>query len=143
MLPFYAFLMRKPWRGHCFFQSSDKKATCLTRTQTKILRIFEKQRIKLDFFVNFLKKRYFLDFKTTAKFFDFIFQFWRSAILLCRTVYLFFQVPLCNQPTIVLRHWKRYQTGTFKPYSTLLRTIGFSSMIYIKLWRMKKNALKI
>ena len=42
-----------------FFQSSDKKATSPTRTQTKILGISEKQRIKLAIFVNFLKKKHF------------------------------------------------------------------------------------
>ena len=46
-----------------FFHSSDKKVTCLTRTQIKVLGIFEKQRINLDIFVNFLKKnRFFLHF---------------------------------------------------------------------------------
>ena len=39
-------------------QSSNKKATCLTRTQIIILGIFEKQRTKLDIFVNFLKKKH-------------------------------------------------------------------------------------
>ena len=40
-------------------QSSNKKATCLTRTQIIILGIFEKQRTELDIFVNFLKKKHF------------------------------------------------------------------------------------
>ena len=39
-----------------YFQSS---APCLTRTQIKILGISEKQGIKLDIFVNFLKKKHF------------------------------------------------------------------------------------
>ena len=43
-----------------FFQSSDKKFTCLTPT-----------RIKLDIFVKFLKEEHFLHFKTII-FFDFI-----------------------------------------------------------------------
>ena len=42
-----------------FFQSSDKKLTCFTETQIKNLRISEKQRIKSDIFVNFLKKKHF------------------------------------------------------------------------------------
>ena len=42
-----------------FFQSSEKNVTCLTPTQIKILEISEKQRIKLDIFVNFLKKKHF------------------------------------------------------------------------------------
>ena len=43
-----------------FFQSSDKNVNCLTRTQIKILGIFEKQRIELNIFVSFLKKTLFL-----------------------------------------------------------------------------------
>ena len=49
-----------------YFQSS---APCLTRTQIKILGISEKQGIKLDIFVNFLKKKqFFLHFKATIFF---------------------------------------------------------------------------
>ena len=40
-----------------FFQFSDKKTTCLTRAQIKILGISEKQIITLDIFVNFLRWR--------------------------------------------------------------------------------------
>ena len=36
-------------------------------------------------------------------------QFWSSATLLIRVLYLLFQVAVCNQLTIVLRHWKRYR----------------------------------
>ena len=100
-----------------FFQSSDKNTACLMRTQIKKLGISEKQRIKLDILSIFSKINIFLDFKTTIISFDFILQFWRSAILSSRTLYLFFQVALGYQPTVVLRHWKRYWTGTFKPYS--------------------------
>ena len=68
-----------------FFQSSDKKVTCLTWTQIKVLGISEKQRINLDIFVNVLKKTlfflFFLYFKTV--FFLILFcSFWRKAILL-------------------------------------------------------------
>ena len=42
-----------------FFQPSDKKVTCLTRIQTKVLGVFEKLRINLDIFVTFLKKKCF------------------------------------------------------------------------------------
>ena len=131
-----------------FFSPQIKKATCLTRTK-KNVRNSEKQRIKLDIFVNFLKKKqqHFLYFKTTLILFDLTLQFWRSTILLSQTLYLFFQVALCNQPTVVLRHWKRYRTGTFKPCSTLLWTIGFSTVTYIELWwsvkDMQKYAQKI
>ena len=83
------------------FQSSDKKAPCLTRTQIKILGISEKQRIKLDIFVNFGKKKHFLYFETTFfyyYYFYFNLQFWRSATLLTRTFVSF--IPSCSlQPT--------------------------------------------
>ena len=47
-----------------FFQFSDKKVTCLRRTQIKVLGIPEKKIINLDIFVNFLKKKLlFLHFK--------------------------------------------------------------------------------
>ena len=138
---------RTPLQTDNFFQSSGKKGICITRTQIKILGISEKQRINLDIFVSFLKKKHFLHFKTTTIFFDFILQFWKSAILLRSTLYLFFQVALCNPPTVVLRHWKWYRTGTFKLYSTLLWTISFSSVTYIKLWwsvkDLQKNELKL
>ena len=55
-------------------QTSDKKVTCLLRIQIKVLGISEKQRINLGIFVNFLKKKRFLHFKTVI-FFDFISQF--------------------------------------------------------------------
>ena len=42
-----------------FLQPSDKKVTRLTRAQIKILGISEKQRINLDIFDNFLKKKCF------------------------------------------------------------------------------------
>ena len=62
-----------------FFQSSDIKFTCLTRTQIKVLGISEKQRINLDIFVNFLKKkRFFLHFKIVF-FFYFILQFLKKS----------------------------------------------------------------
>ena len=47
----------------------------------KILRISEKQRIKLDIFLDFPEKQHFLDFKTTVIFFHFILHIWRSGIL--------------------------------------------------------------
>ena len=97
-----------------FFQSSVKKAMCLTRTQIKIFGISEKQIIKLDILVSFLKKRHFLHFRATI-IFRFIFQFWKSVTLLSRTLHQFFQVALCKQQTVVLHHWKRYRTGTMLP----------------------------
>ena len=64
-----------------FFQSSDKKVTCLTQTQIKVLGISEKQRINFDIFVNFLKKKrfFFLHFKKVILFFDFILQFLKES----------------------------------------------------------------
>ena len=64
-----------------FFQSSDKKVICLTRTKIKVLGNSEKQRINLDIFVNFLKKKRF--FYTLKQYFCLIsfFSFWRKAIL--------------------------------------------------------------
>ena len=113
----------------------------------KNFRNFEKKIIKLGIFVNFLKMKHFLHFKTGMILFDFILQFWRSTILLCGTLYLFLHVALCNQPTVVLRHWKWYWKRTFKPYSTPLWTIAFSAVTYIDLWwsvnDLQKNALKI
>ena len=103
-----------------FFQSSHKKSACLTRTQLKILGISKKQIIKLDIFFNFLKIKFFFYTLKRQYLFAFILQFWMSAILLSRTLNLFFQVSLCIQPTVVLRHWKRYRTGAFKPYPTPL-----------------------
>ena len=75
-----------------FFQSSDIKFTCLTRTQIKVLGISEKQRINLDTFVNFLKKKrlFFLYFKIVI-FFVFLISFcsfWRKAILLSITAHI-------------------------------------------------------
>ena len=38
-------------------------------------------------------------------------QFWRNAISLSWTLYFFLRVALCNQATVVLRHWIRYFTS--------------------------------
>ena len=56
-----------------FFQSSDEKVTYLTRTQIKALGISEKQRINLNIFVNFLKKKLFFLHTLKEKFFLFYF----------------------------------------------------------------------
>ena len=55
------------------FQSSDKRVTCLTRTQIIVLRISEKQRINLDILFNILKKKRF--FYTLKQFYLFIYLF--------------------------------------------------------------------
>ena len=64
----------------------------------------------------------------------------RSTILLSRTLYLFFQVTPCNQPIVVLRHWKRY--GTCKPYSTPNRIYWFQYCDLIELWWSDKDLQK-
>ena len=51
------------------FQSPDKKVTCLTQIQIKVLGIFGKQRIKLDIFVNFLKTKHFFTLQNNSNFF--------------------------------------------------------------------------
>ena len=92
-----------------FFQSSDEKATSLTRTQIKSSGISEKQRIKLDILSIFSKRNIFLDFQAIIIFFE------QCDTFESNHVFFFFQVALCNQTTNVLRHWKRYRTGTLKP----------------------------
>ena len=62
MLSFHAFLKRKTVKRTLpqtdnIFSPQLKKTSCLTRTQ--ISGISEKQRIKLNIFVNFLKKKHF------------------------------------------------------------------------------------
>ena len=52
-----------------FFQSSDKKVTCFTPVETRILIIFEKQRITLDIFVKFLKNKHFFTLWNNNNFF--------------------------------------------------------------------------
>ena len=65
-----------------FFYSSDKKVTWITRRLIKKFRISEKQRINLDVFVNFLKKKRF--FYTLKQFCS----FWRKAVLLSITAHI-------------------------------------------------------
>ena len=55
----------------------------------KIFGISKTQKIKLDIFVEFLKKKQFLHFKTIIIFFILFCSFWRSELLLSRTLYLF------------------------------------------------------
>ena len=103
-----------------FFQSSDEKVICLTGTQLKLLGILDKERINVHFCQFSQKEIFLLHFKETIIFSDFILQFWRSATLLTRALYLLFQFALCSQLIVVLCHWKRYQPGTFKPNCTYL-----------------------
>ena len=147
MLCFHAFLKRKTVKrtlvqtGNIF--SPQIKST-LPYTDTKISGISEKQRIKLDIFVNFLRKNHFFTLQNNNVF-DFSLQFWRSATLLTRTRYPLFQVAVRKQPTIDFLPLRAI--STFKSYLTPPWTIGFSTVTYIKLWwsvkDLQKNALKI
>ena len=80
-----------------FFSVIRLKNNLLYPDTKKNFRNSEKQRIKLDIFVNFLKKNNFLHFETTIILFDFFLQFWRSTILLSRTMSFFTSCAL--QPT--------------------------------------------
>ena len=112
-----------------FFQPSDKKDLPYAATN-KNFRNFPRQEINWTFLSILSKRHIFLHFKITIFFCDFILQFWVSPILLSRTLCLFFHVAIYNRPTVALRHWQRYRTGTFKPYSTPLWTIGFRTIQY-------------
>ena len=114
-----------------FFQSSDEKATCLNLDAKNIFRNSEKQRIKLDIFVNFLKNEHFLHFKTTDSFL-LHFTVLREYDTFDSNSVSFLQFALCNQPIAVLRYWKWYRTRTFRPYSTLLWTIAFTTVTDIE-----------
>ena len=86
-----------------FLQSSDKKSTSPTLTQIKILGIYEKQKIKLDIFVNFVeKKKQFSRFQTNNDFFLFHFSSLKDCNILRQILYPLFPVALWNQPTVVL-----------------------------------------
>ena len=119
MLSFHAFLKRKTVKRTLLqtdnIFSPQLKKNILTYADTKIARISEKQRIKLDIFVNFLKKKHFFTLQSN-NFFYFNLKFWRSANLLTRTRYLLFQVSLCNELTIVFAPLKAI--SIFKPYYT-------------------------
>ena len=82
-------------------QSSDKKATCPTRKQMKTLEFPGNRELNWTFLLIFSKRTFFshfLHFLTTTFCFDFILQFWRSAIFLSRTLYLFLQLlSVANQ----------------------------------------------
>ena len=84
-----------------FFSVIRLKNNLLYPDTKKNFRNSEKQRIKLNIFVNFLKKKNFLHFKTAMILSDFILQFWRNTILLSRTLYLFLQITFCHHPTCV------------------------------------------
>ena len=131
-----------------FFQFSDKKATCLKWTEIKVLQIPRNRELNWIFLSVSSKRTIFLKTLRQQSFFFISFCSFKGVqYLFGRTLHLFFQVTLCNQPIVVLRHLKRYGTGTVKPYSTSPWTIGFSTVTYIKRWwsvkDLQKNALKI
>ena len=126
-----------------FFSPQIKKATCLL--PYKNFRNSEKQIIKLEIFVNFLKKTRFLHCKTRM-FFGGFFTVLKEHDTFESNSLFFLQVALCSQATGVLRHWKWYRTRTFKSNSTPLWTIAFSTVTYNEFWwsvnDLQKNALK-
>ena len=131
-----------------FFQFSDKKATCLKWTEIKVSQIPRNRELNWIFLSVSSKRTIFLKTLRQQSFFFISFCSFKGVqYLFGRTLHLFFQVTLCNQPIVVLRHLKRYGTGTVKPYSTSPWTIGFSTVTYIKRWwsvkDLQKNALKI
>ena len=148
MLSFHASLKQATVKRTLFqmdkiFSPQIKKHPAL---RGHILGISEKRRSKLDIFVNFRVNKHFLYSKTIIfYFFDFNLHLWRSATLLTWTLYLLFEVALCNQPTIVFARLK--VISPFKPYCTPILTIGFSTVTYNKLWKrvkdLQKNTVKI
>ena len=80
------------------FQSPDKKSTSPARTQIKTLEIYEKNRIKLDIFINFLKKKQF--FRLLNNNSSFLTSFWKFEGLRCFWIELFIFCSKC-QPTVV------------------------------------------
>ena len=103
MLSFHAFIKRKRKKDTAsdgkLCQSSDKKVTCLTRAQIKILGISDKERINVHF-SQFSQKHFF----TLQKFFYIFFflfsflQFWRNVNTFDSSSVSF--IPNCSlQPT--------------------------------------------
>ena len=133
-----------------FLQSSDKKSTSPTLTQIKILGIYEKQKIKLDIFVNFVekKKNNFLDFKLTMIFFYFIFQVWRTAIFWVKFFIFYSKLLSGTKQQLFCPTESDTGQGPSKYILPLaLWAFAFSSMTCITLWwnvkALQKNALKM
>ena len=76
-----------------FFSVLRWKSNLPNTDMKKNFRNSEKQRIKLDIFVNFLTKKKFLHFKTAMILFDFILQFWRSTIFWVELCIFFYTLP--------------------------------------------------
>ena len=132
-----------------FLSRISKAKNCKEDTasdaDTKISRNLEKQNIILDIFVDFLKKKHFLHFKTTIFFlisicsFEGVQHFWLELVIFYSKLLSATNKKFVFTPLKVI--------STFKPHCTLLWTIGFSTVTYIKLWwsvkDLQKNALKI
>ena len=112
-----------------FFQFSDKKATCLKWTEIKVSQIPRNRELNWIFLSVSSKRTIFLKTVRQQSFFLISFCSFKSTILFSRTLHLFFQVTVCNQPIVVLRHLKRYGTGTVKPYSTFFFNFIFPASI--------------
>ena len=127
-----------------FFSPKIKKETCLW-TQRKILGIPRNEESIWTFLLHFAKKLFYTlqqqwFFLMSFYSFERVQYFWVE-------LYIFLlYVVLCKPPTVVLRHWRRYRTGTVKPTFTPLWTIDFSTVTYSELWwsvkDMQKNARK-
>ena len=132
-----------------FLQSSDKKSTSPTLTQIKILGIYEKQKIKLDIFVNFVeKKNNFLDFKLTMIFFYFIFQVWRTVIFWVKFFIFYSKLHSeTNQQLFCPTESDIGQGPSNHILPLALWAFAFNSMTCITLWwnvkALQKNALKM
>ena len=91
-----------------FFQSSDKKPTCLTRTQRKILGIPRNRELNWTFLSIFSKRNIFLHFKTTFFFisicsFEGVQHFWLELAI------FYSKLLSATNQQLFLRHWKRYR----------------------------------
>ena len=122
------------------FQSSDKKAPCLTRTQIKISGIFEKQIIKLDILGNFLKNKHFLHCKTTFFLisicsFEGVQHFWLELAI------FYSKVLSATNQQLFLRHWKQYRPANhISPLYELLVSVLWLTLSFgevSKTWRRK------
>ena len=149
IISFHAFLKRKTVKRTLLqrdniFSPKIKKHPALRGH--KNFRNFRGKENLIGHFCQFSQKETsFLHFKTTNFLFDFNLQFWRSATLLIRTLYLLFQVALCNQPTIVFAPLKAI--STFKPYCTpyeLLVSVLWLTLSFGEVSKdLPENALKI
>ena len=146
MLSFHAFLKQKTVKRTLLqtdnILSPQMKST-LPYADAKISGISEKEKIKFDIFdiLNCLSKRnMFFKFKTTF-FLNFNLQFWRIATLLTRTLYLLFQVALCNQRTIVFAPLKAI--STFKRYCTLYEQLVSVMWLSLNFGEVPKTSWRI